>query len=302
MSWKLSTKPRTVKVNRKIANEFATMTAAPSDRNLSERRLQVYRKALQEGKFRPVCWASVYCEETNEIYRVNGKHTSTLLSSLEEIPEFYAIIEEYECETLEDVQRLYATFDSKIQSRTARDIYTSFAAAVPELTNIRPYVIATAVSGMSMHLNVGHTNKMSSAAERAELLFDHTDFVLWLSRIYSSGTSGVNTTEKRTHSKHLQRQPVAAAMMGTWMKNHKAATEFWEAVRDETGVTPDTPDRKLARYLLTTGVDSGSGARRLRPVTPREMYAKCLTAWNAWRKNEPTNLRYHADKDVPKII
>ena len=305
MGWQLRDRPKIVKVTKKLAQTFAEMDAAPRDRPLSERRLMVYRKILQEGGFRPVNWASVECKETGGTYRVNGKHTSTMLANLPETPEFYAILEEYTCDTLEDVAKLYATFDSSIQSRNARDIYLSFAATVPELKGLPASHITVAVTGMSMHLQGGNESSKGrdQAADRAENLLEYPEFVLWLSGIFSSGESGGDQSKRgeRQQSKHLRRQPVAGAMMGCWLKAKGPANLFWEAVRDETGATPNLPDRKLARFLLTTAVNDGSGAKKFRPVSGREMYVRCIHGWNAWRKNESTNLNYYPDKDVPSF-
>jgi hypothetical protein len=90
-------------------------------------------------------------------------------------------------------------------------------------------------------------------------------------------------------------------MFATWQKAKQAATDFWTSVRDETGPSPTTPDRRLARYLLTVGLDRGKGALGVRKAQPREFYVKCLHAWNAWRKQETTNLNYYADKPVPVV-
>lgn len=306
MSWKLIGKPSTQRVTKKLATTYAEMDPAPHDRPLSERRLQVYTRQFKDGLFRPCTWASAICKETGGVYRVNGKHTSTLLSGLDQLPEYYVTIEEYECDTLEDVAKLYATFDSNLQSRTARDIYLSFAATVTELNDLPANVIVLAVTGMSVskgktYLNpAGTTTTRGQPADRAEVLLDHPEFVLWLHSVLSAGPDNPRGRDGRSQSKHMQRAPVVGAMFDSWNKAKTAATEFWSAVRDESGDSPQKPDRKLARYLLTAGVDMGAGVRsRLRTVTPREMYVKCLHAWNAWRKGETTNLNYYADKEVP---
>lgn len=57
MSFKLVGKPVTLQVTRELAEEFVNMDPAPHDRPLSERRLQVYERLLNEGRFRPVTWA-----------------------------------------------------------------------------------------------------------------------------------------------------------------------------------------------------------------------------------------------------
>lgn len=305
MSWRLIDKPRTVRVTKQLAETYSTMDPAPHDRPLSERRLQVYRSILKEGGFRPVSWASALCKETGGVYRVNGKHTSTMLAGMPVIPEFYAIIEEYECDTLDDVARLYATFDSNIQSRTARDIYLSFAATMPELARLPGGHINLVVVGMD-----GHTTSYSAkggtmrtqAASKAEALLEYPEFVIWMSCLLSNNTGRTDGSgSKERKARHMERGPVVAAMFGSWLKSCSAATTFWCAVRDETGGSPTLPDRKLARFLMMAGVATGRGTARVRSAEPREMYVKCIHAWNAWRKDETTDLRYYADKDIPSF-
>lgn len=293
--WRLSNKPRTYQVTKALAKEFAEMEPVPRDRPLSERRLQVYARLLNEGAFRPVTWAKAVCKETGGVYRVNGKHTSILLSGLKVMPEFYVTVEEYACDNLDDVAHLYSTFDSRMQSRTAGDINASFAGTVPELREMSLRTINASVAGMGWHIwqgNIGTTQ----AAERAELILEHPEFVLWLSDLLGSGASG-----SVTRSRHLARQGTVAAMFATYQKAKGPATTFWEAVRDETGDKPEFPDRKLARYLLTHVADRGRGVSRLKIASTREMYVKSLHAWNAWRRNETTNLNYYPEADVPSV-
>ena len=304
MSWKLLDRPKTVKVTKKLATSFAEMDAPPHDRPLSERRMMVYQRLLAEGGFRPVTWATVLCKETSGVYRVNGKHTSTMLSGLDQIPDFYAVIEEYECDTLEDVARLYSTFDSKTQLRSSNDIYLSFAATMPELNGIASRTITVAVAGIDLYISGGSQSgkgsKSSSAADRAERLFDNGDFVIWLDSILSGGES-VKREVNRKGSRHLQRASVVGCMFGTWQKAKKESTDFWTGVRDESGVVANLADRKLARYLLTVSVLVGNGSGHTKVASQREVYVKCVHAWNAWRKKENTELKYYADKDTPAI-
>lgn len=299
MGWKLINKPHTMKVTKALAMEFAEMEPAPHDRQLSERRLQVYQRLLAQGLFRPVTWARAVCPETNGIYRVNGKHTSVMLSRCDPMPGFYVVVEDYECDSLEDVSRLYATFDSSLQSRNANDIYGSFAATVPEFNECSGRTISLAASGMSLSKWGIRYNTEHQPAERAELLLEDPEFVMWLDGLFTSKKEASESNQVGT--RHIQRTAVVAAMKDAWDKSSKAASEFWTLVRDETGKTPSLPDRVLARYLLTVGVDTGNGTRsRTKRASPREIYVKCLHAWNAWRKGETTRLSYFADAEIPK--
>ena len=302
MSWKLIDKPKTQKVTKALAKTFAEMDPAPHDRDLSERRLQVYEKLLAAGQFLPVTWASALCEETGGLYRVNGKHTSVMLSGMDKLPEFFATIEEYECETLEDVAKLYATFDSGMQSRTARDIYMSFAATMPELKEASDKTITAAIVGIS-YVKYDLDSRRTTPAERAELILDNAEFVMWLQLLLAGGPtvkdSGVEGRSKMK-AMHLYRKPVVAAMYQTWSKVKGDALAFWSAVRDETGPTPASPARKLSRYLLTSNL-KGNDYGRVKTAGNREQFVKCIHAWNAWRKGESTDLRYYADVKVPAI-
>ncbi len=295
MAWTSEGKPVTMKVTAKLAREFSEMEAAHVDRPLSERRLGVYRKLLAEGAFRPVTWARAYCTETDQVLRVNGKHTSTLFASvdLSKQQDLYAVVEDYVCDTLEDVAKLYATFDSATASRTATEINRSFASVVPELQGMDSKFINLMVSSMHFRPTDSSGNNRTPAAERAEILLDNIEFCVWAHDLLLKMATG---------SRHLQRAPVVAAMYGSWNRTKSAATTFWTAVRDETGPSPDLPDRKLAKFLSTT-VSASLGQRSTAParfkIMPREYFVKCLVAWNAWRKNEPTNLRYHIEAKIP---
>lgn len=303
--WNLKGTPKTFRVTTKLATEFAEMDAVNIDRPLSERRLQVYERMVRAGGFRPVTWAKAYCLETDQHYRVNGKHTSTLLSRLDlkAVPDQHVIIEEYDCETLADVAQLYATYDSKTMTRTAGDINHSFAVTIPEMKDMERGVVNLLVAALDYEQNPstnygGGTAAGKTAAEKAEALFDNVEVCQWVTQIVPSRGGGSK------HS-HLCRTPVVAAMMGTWRKSRADATKFWLAVTNETGPSPTLPDRKLARWLLQMKVGGGGRGGSDTPkrfkALPKEFYVKCVHAWNAWRKDETTNLQYYADKPIPAI-
>lgn len=302
MAWKLKNYPKTQRITKKLAKEWAELEPVGVDRPLSETRLQVYRKMLAEGGFRPVNWAKVYINELGAWYRVNGKHTSNLFMGADppDGTELYAVIEEYECDTVEEAANLYATFDSRVQSRNSTDINRQFASVIPELKDFDTKLINLLVSSLAFDPSNpgGGGGQGRTVAEKAEALFDNVPKCLWV----------VETLGKRTVSgpadkfSYLWRVPVVAAMMRTWDKNRAEATTFWQAVRDETGAKPELPDRKLAKWLSSMRLQGASGAsglpRRFKTL-PREFYVKCITAWNAWRAGEKTELKYYAGAKVP---
>lgn len=297
MAYELVGTPKTEKVTQSLAIKFRDMDPVPHDRPLNPKRVEAYRKMLAAGLFRPVQWATVHCNETQATYRVNGKHTSNLFSEYEELPQLiHATIEHYHCDCLDDVARLYATFDSRTQVRTTNDINRAFAAVDPDLSELPSKLISICVTAIS-YSRYADLYTLRTAAERAECLLedDNKVFIAWLHSVIGS---------KNENTRHLWRSPVVAAMYASFNKSRKASNEFWLAVRDGTGSSPKKPDRVLHRYLLTRSVNNraSAGAKSNQLCPPREMFVKCLHAWNAWRRDTTTDLKYHAQAKIPAAV
>lgn len=296
--WKQSSKPVVQKVTLALANHYASMEAAPNDRPLSERRVAIYKKLVENGQFRPVTWATVECKETSTIYRVNGKHTSTLFSRLgDKLPSLnlFAQIEHYECDTLEDVAQLYSTFDSREQMRSVDDINRSFAASDSRLSLIETKTLSKIVGGIAMGV-FGQDYANRRHAERAELILEYPYFALFAEQIINKNGS--------SHKHWLRRVPVVAAMFGAYNKNKKEAALFWEAVRDQSDPDPKSASRTLAVYLMTTKVKSPANNARKRSAvaTVLEVYVKSIKAWNAFRSGSQVTLRFNQGNNIPEFL
>lgn len=298
MGYELVGTPKTEKVTQSLAIKFRDMDPVPHDRPLNPKRIEAYRKMLAAGLFRPVQWATVHCNETQATYRVNGKHTSNLFAEYESLPQpIHATIEHYHCDDIDDVARLYATFDSRTQVRTTNDINRAFAAIDPDLSELPTKIINLCVTAIA-YCKHGDNYAQVPAAERAECLLDDQNkaFVAWVHAVL--GNSG-----NRESSRLLWRSSVVAAMHASYQKSRRDANEFWLAVRDGTGSTPKTPDRVLNRFLLGKAVLGSKTARHSSGlVSPREMFVKCLHAWNAWRRDTTTDLKYHAQAKIPAAV
>lgn len=277
-------------LNKKLADKFFTMERVPCDRPLSEKRIILYEGIVARGQWKTCQFASCYCEETGMTYRVNGKHQSTLFSRMDKIPSgLTAVVEEYSVKTLADVARLYSTFDNRAASRQSGDINSSFAGTVPELVGVRPKIINIVVSGLSYYL-WNDTYGSHPAAERAELFLDQTGFALFVDDLIKSNAH-----------RPLHRLSVVGAIFGSFKKSQKACQEFWTSVRDETGTSPDSPDRKLAKFLFESTVRT-SGIVKRRVFTQKTVYIKCIHAWNAWRREESTDLKVYEGKPIPAFV
>jgi hypothetical protein len=298
MAWKKTGKPQAVKCNHALHAKFATMEPAPNDRPMRIANRKFLRSAILEGRFRNCNYASAFCKQTGKLYRVNGKHTSSILNEMNgEAPkDLWAIVEEYECDTLEDVAKLYSTFDVAKSARTPSDINRAYAASHPDLEALPERCINVSATGMSYYLRACKSTAKSmstsndSQERRAQRLLEYPNFVCFLSRIIG--------TSKEVRNK-LARGPVAAAMFGTWLKSQSDASDFWLLTRDDSHPKPNDATRVLSRFLLKCSV--GRRNRTADTASELEVYTRCIHAWNAWRKGESTTLKYFADKPVPAI-
>jgi hypothetical protein len=297
MGYELIGPVKVLPLTKEAARRFRDMDGVPSDRNLSVPRIEAYRKIASLGMFRPLQWATAVCAETSGTYRVNGKHTSTLFAEDGvEIPDgLIAVVEHFKCDTMEDLAKLYSTYDSRSMVRTTNDINKSFAAVDEDLSEIPVGIVSLCVTAIA-YTKHGASYTQRPAAERAEALFEpqNKQFVRWVAEMVVG-----------KDARHIKRSPVVSAMYDTWRKSHKASTEFWKAVRDHSGESPVLPDRKIGKYLLTRTVNTGNGGRKNMggsACAPREMYVKCLHAWNAWRRNTTTDLKYHSEAKVPAVL
>lgn len=291
--WTQIDKPVAVKMSHALAKEFRDMEPCPHDRPLNDKRVRLLQAKYDSGEFRSCVWAKCYCEETKKWYRVNGKHSSNMFAEMNgKLPKghsIFVLVEQYTCPTLEDVAKLYSSFDSRSSARSANDIYRVFAATNSHISDISAKIVNNCVGAIAF-ATYEHTVGSTTPETRAALMLENVAFVRWVAAL----THGQDAA-------HVLRVPPLAAAFKTWQKNAKDATAFWEAVRDGSGTNFRSPDRVLNKYLLKTKVGA-NGARGEREIANRhEMYVKCIHAWNAWKRNETTALNYYANAKTPNV-
>lgn len=290
MAWRHIQKPQVVKCTRALVKEFVDMEPAGGDRNFRNANGQSIRSAIQEGRFRVADFASAKCLEDGFVYRVNGKHTSMVLSEMNgEFPsDLSAVVERYECDTLSDIASLYATFDPRSSARNTNDINRSYAACSPLLCDIPCRIVNLCASGIA-YATWEDAMFNKSPELRSQLMVDNAAFVVWMYDLFSAG-----------EWKHLKRAGVIAACFKTYAKSQKASQEFWSLVRDGSGSNHRSPDRVLNKFLLTSRVRGQ--ANHAATETTRSMMVKSLHAWNAWRRGEQTDLKFYPKAKTPPAL
>jgi len=298
--WALNNgKPEIVLITQEVATEWSQMLAAGVDRDKDAVRLETHEDNVATGMLRAVEWARVLCRETGLIYRLNGKHTSTALSkcSTKGRKRVYATVQDYECDTMQDVAALYGTFDSTVSVRKFNDINRMYASIIPELCSLDGKTVDLLVSGLYTYVSTykcepegleNLTLCTRDAPRRAQLLQHFVPFCLWCVDILNS-----------TKARFLRRAPVVAAMFGSYKVDANRATKFWTEVREESGAPATVTTRQLAKWLGVTVIKSKNGGKSKKP---REFLFCCISAWNAWQKDRNVSIRYYPDNPMPKPI
>lgn len=297
--FKMREKPQLLRVTKSLAREVATLPACPSDRPRREALIDFLKSKIKAGEFRNAEWADCLVRETESVYRANGKHTSN--SFVELFDEGYepngevVLRTKYVVDTMEDLAKLYSSFDNKRSARKSDEIWHVYAQSNDTLSQMSSRVIGAAARGIGVYSFASPDERLDDVL--GQKLIEHTDFVVWFSQIYEAGPD-------KTIKNALKRSEVSAAMFGTFKKAPQKATEFWSLVRDGGGANPKSPERMLNKFLRENAPNRGRGAASHKnKVQGIEFYHKSISAWNSWRDGieEINFLRYENRHQRPAI-
>lgn len=272
------TRSYVVPLTRDLAHEWATTLAWPGDRVLNNSRLGFLRREFDEGRFYSPEWAKAWLK--GKAYRVNGKHSAIMLSGLNgAFPNnLQAHITEFECQDEGDVVDLFSTFDPAQSARRGPDYARALMSTKEGLleSGVRPNAAYNLASGICVWANDGKRMKMGQR-ERATYINEDPTFIAEAGPYASRPRCPVG---------------ICAAMYATWRANRSTWAAFWDAVFSESDPDPQSPSRKLARYVR-------ENPRSASEAATREVCGKAIHAWNAYMGNGHTLLSYRANKPLP---
>jgi hypothetical protein len=292
MHFKQASQPQTVRITRQLAEQHAALPNIGLDRKLNPYRVERYVKDIKEGTMRPVLWARARCLEDNAMYRVNGQHTSHAYVSVDCIPDHsYAIVEEYICDTRDDLPRLWQTFDNKACARTTMEVMAAYRGADSTLADVSLRAMNIAIKAIDMVSRGGaHSAGMANLfvnpiADRIEAGLQHRDFIVWVHRLLS----------EKEHP-HMLRVGLCASMFATWSKCQRDCRQFWLEVRDESDANTQSATRRLSKWLMQHYARRHGGG-----AASREEYARGVLWWNAYRTGSSTDIRYTIGSKIPTV-
>lgn len=274
------------------------------DRNLRDAHVTYLLSAMQRGTFHPewVQIVSCVCDEKNSgnskgtEYRMNGQHTAWARIYMDNdwpCPVRWLV---YRAATVQDMRRLYASID-RGAARNFGNVINSYLAGTSQFKGIGQDRLKRIVAGFAFW-HLGGTAK--NAANKI-----HPDDIAYLVQTEHTELTAIvaafcQTLKSGMHTQMVMRSPVIAALYETFNVLKIKSAEFWEPVRDGTGLeSKNDPRLRLRNLLMTTNIEDRANRRRL--VDPEELYRICIHAWNAWRRGvELSNLRGPTDSKRPK--
>lgn len=282
---------KTIQVTPQMAEKFLEANNYVGQRPLNQSKLKRLVNAIKDGVFTTGLIAiSKQGWNGGDPMMANGQHQCNAIIATNKT--VFAYLEEYSTKTLEDFALLYRQFDNH-GNRNLTDV--SFMETIAlGLDWAKDFVtrFLSAIAFMEGWRNSRYDK--NDKVEYLKLYVDEGNFIYGLLKERS-------TTEVR----HLRRGVVMAAMITTYQKNHTISKTFWTEVRDGENLKSTSASLKLRNYLLSTACSVGRGvtANNLNdPVSEREMFSKCIIAWNAYRKGDTTALRYYPNKPIPKAL
>ena len=294
-----------VKPTDQLICDFRGLEHTPMERPLSRTRLDHLRREMAAGRFLNLAkWARVYCKHNGRHYRLNGQHTSTVFAERPEAERPLVVYEHFECDTPAEVAALFQGYDSRESVRSAGDITRAVFSSSPDLAGYPVRLGQALVGGLAMlaaadrewaegvRQDVKSTYRGKSAMDKASAAINYAGFAAWLKDEFGGNEPGAL----------LGRAPVVCAMLATRRADQAAAETFWKEVRDGTNPNPKSGSRVLREYLLAVRLSSSGGGGTRTAAGQREVLAKCLSAWRAWREGgEVYRLAYRETSLLPEV-
>src|SRR5262245_49252563 len=127
---------RTEPLTKELAEKFRTMRPSPTERLLSEARVDELLHKAAAGHLVTFHWATA--ELDGETYRVNGQTSSHMLCQLDGAfpADLVVHIDAYEVDDPEGLALLFRQFDPRTSARKPIDVYMAYQGIVPALRGV----------------------------------------------------------------------------------------------------------------------------------------------------------------------
>lgn len=267
--------PKTFKLTPQAAKKLLQLNTYEGQRPPSPTQLEDLKQRQRDGLYHTAQVAVANLREGKRRLLLNGQ--KSCMVAVEEGVTLNGVMTEFDCETMAEVARAFAQFDSN--ARTPAQKYWAYACAagLERYETLGRQAIGQITSALSLwHY---YDEPRVQVDKRAELLLTYTKLVRELHELLY---------REKAKTAFLRRAPVMAAMLDGLNEEPEKAREFWSSVRSGAGLAADDPRLRLRDYLQTAklGTSRRLGAGGV-AVDQHGMLATCLDHWNAWLHGYP---------------
>lgn len=266
----------TVPLTADLAREMRQLPPSPTERDLSQKRVQFLRDRLEAGLFHPPHWVKAVVDGVT--YRANGQHSSDVLNAANGVfPEgLQAHVDVYECDSMDGLALLFRQYDDRNSARSPLDVSGAYQGLQQDLAEVARAVAKLAAEGICWYRrNVKNQEGTPNGDDRYTLFNEQQEhgFIIWLGNVFAGG---------KVIS--LMKPEVFAAIYATYQADIDAADDFWtEVVSGGREYEEEYPTTVLADWYVRQHNHEFK-------VKPRGRYQGAIYAWNALRDGK-TSIR-----------
>ncbi len=258
------------------------------DRDEKQHRAKHLADDMAHGKWIPYLANITFVKYLGLSYRVNGQHILKALKQ-EIVPDDFILRVSaltYVAENIEDVKRLWICIDDRMGARRPPDITKCSQIGTP-LEGKNVGLVHRCISAIYSILMEGSKSLWDDIKKRRFAFEKYEYEILFIE----------DFMEPFERNSKYMRMPIIATVMKTFQVDEKLAREFWMPVFSGVGFEPNSPKKQLYDWL-NFGETKSTKSNQI----AKEIYTRCIRAWNAWRTGKSTNLRWEKDGDLPTII
>jgi hypothetical protein len=281
-------KSETKNLTPELAIAFHNMKASPTERAFDPQRARMLREKAQAGQLIAMQWATA--QLGNEEYRMNGQHSSAVLTELgEAFPKgLVAHIDHYEVDNKDGLALLFRQFDARKSGRTPSDVSGAYQGLYDSLHDVPRGEAKLAVEGCNWYRKNVEGLPFAKGDDVYSLFGELPlhNYIRWIGDVLN-----VKTPE-------LKRIPIAAAMYGCFLANETKAREFWGHVgRGGVQFEDQNPSTALDNFLK--GVMTKESYS---PANAAEIYQACVYSWKAYNEGKTlASVKYDVRKGLHSI-
>lgn len=279
-------------LTRSRAEAYLGLPDLPGERHPTPKHTDTIVNKMETGEFMGHHVRISTVRVGRKTYKLNGQTTCMARLKFNGTANYRVYFDEYKAATMTDAAALYGQFDPSWASRSYGHLFKAYntnTGMYDRVGNWRILFLSASAIAFDRGGRTEYGRRGMSSEDRCTLPSQEPKKVEILHQICPD----------RDTASHLLRDGVCSAIYQTIKLDPAAAQKFWAKVRDGEMLTRGDPAKRLERYLWSIVRTKANGGGV--PTDPfRKIYAKCIHAWNAFRTNGTTDLKYYVSAPLPE--